>query len=255
MTIQRTLLVLVSTLALSVGSVATSPVRAGADEPSPSPVEVEPLPVEVEPLPAEVEPLPAEVEPSPAETEPPPAQHDFTRDGWYLQAQGIYAYENFGTGDYDTRGFNVDSTFGFNVEAGYRVAQLFALGAEFEWTNAFGNRDVLAIGTQNVGIPFRLYPLARLFDPGAMANRFQPFIKLAPTWQWAERTIAGEDEDEDKGGFVGRMGGGLDIYLTENVVLVTSALYNWPTGKIDSLGYWSFGGGIQYRFGGGGSGY
>ena len=235
MTIQRALLVLVSTLALSVGAVATSPVRAGADEPSGETVEFEPLP---------------------AETTPPPAQHDFTRDGWYVQAQGIYALENFGkTGSYSTMGLDVDNTFGFNVEAGYRVAQLFALGAEFEWTDAFGDRDVVAMGTQNVGIPFRLYPLARLFDPGAMANRFQPFIKLAPTWQWAERTIAGEDDDTYKGGFVGRMGGGLDIYVTDNVVLVASALYNWPTVNIDSLAYWSFGAGIQYRFGGGRPGY
>ena len=148
---------------------------------------------------------------------------------------------------------------GLGIEAGYRVARLFALGAEFEWTYAFDSNDVpgigrwLRIGTQNVGIPFRLYPLARLFDPGAMANRLQPFIKLAPTWQWADREIAGQEE-EGRGGFVGRMGGGLDIYITENFVFVTSALYNWPTPKIDALGYWSFGAGLQYRFGGGGSG-
>ena len=242
MTIQRVFLVLTSTLALSVGAVATSPVRAGADEPSAAPVEIEPLP---------------------AETEPPPAQHDFTRDGWYVQAQGIYALENFGdTGNYSTGGLDVDNTYGFNVEAGYRVARLFALGAEFEWVYAFGNEDsptadsgeLLRIGTQSVGIPFRLYPLARLFDPGSVANRFQPFIKLAPTWMWADREILRE-EDKGKGGFVGRMGAGVDFYITENFVIATSALYNWPTAAIDSLGYWSFGAGLQYRFGGGGSGY
>ncbi len=234
MTIQRALLVLLSTFALSVGALATLPVRAAADEPSGEPVEFEPLP---------------------AETAPPPAQHDFTRDGWYVQAQGIYALENFGkTGKYSTMGLDVDNTFGFNVEAGYRMAQLFALGAEFEWTDAFQSGGALRIGTYSIGIPFRLYPLARLFDPGAIANRFQPFIKLAPTWQWAERDINGE-QDDGKGGFVGRMGGGLDVYLTDNFVFVTSALYNWPTGNIDSLGYWSFGAGLQYRFGAAGSGY
>lgn len=245
MTTQRAFLALASTLALCVGAVTTSPVRAGADEPSAAPVEIESLP---------------------AETEPPPPQHDFTRDGWYVQAQGIYALENFGEkGGYSTGGLDVDDTFGFNIEAGYRVAQLFALGAEFEWTYSFENDkqsvggappsdtgDLLRIGIQNVGIPFRIYPLARLFDPGAMANRVQPFIKLSPTWQWADREEL-RQEKEGKGGFVGRMGGGLDIYLTENFVLVTSALYNWPTGNIDSLGYWSFGAGLQYRFGGGGS--
>lgn len=232
MMVQRALVVLVSSLALSVAAVATSPVRAGADEPSAEPVEIESLP---------------------SEAEPPPAQHDFTRDGWYVQIQGIYALENFGeTGGWGTGGLDVDDTYGFNVEAGYRVAQLFALGAEFEWTYAFESGDLLRIGTQNVGIPFRLYPLARLFDSGALANRFQPFIKLSPTWQWADREIEGH-EDSGKGGFVGRMGAGLDIYITENLVIVASGLYNWPTGGIDSLGYWSFGTGFQYRFGGGDS--
>jgi opacity protein-like surface antigen len=242
MTTQRALLVLVSTLALSVGAVATSPVQAGADEPSAAPVEVEPLPVE---------------------TEPPPAQHDFTRDGWYVQAQGIYAVQYFGKeGSYGTGGLDMNDTFGFNIEAGYRVAQLFALGAEFEWVYSFENDeqfiggvpvdtgDALRIGIQNVGIPFRIYPLAR---SGRAASRLQPFIKLAPTWQWTDREEF-RDEKEGKGGFVGRVGGGLDIYLTDNFVLVGSVLYNWPTGKIDSLGYWSIGTGLQYRFGGGGSG-
>jgi opacity protein-like surface antigen len=243
MTIQRAFLVLASTLALSVGAVATSPVRAGADEPSVAPVEIEP---------------------PPAETEPPPAQHDYTRDGWYVQVQGIFAQENFGkTGNYSTGGLEMNDTGGFNIEAGYRVAQLFALGAEFEWTYSFENDkvsvggapifdtgDLLRIGIQNVGIPFRIYPLAR--QPGAVTSRVQPFIKLSPTWQWADREIAGY-EDAGKGGFTGRMGGGLDIYFTENFVFVTSALYNWPTASIDSLGYVSFGFGLQYRFGGGGS--
>jgi opacity protein-like surface antigen len=231
MTIPRALLLLVSTLALSMGAVTTSPVPAGADEPSAGTVEIQP---------------------PPPESEPRPAQYDFTRDGWYVQAQGIYALENFGsTGKFDTGGLDVDNTYGFNIEAGYRVAELFAIGAEFEWTYAFESGDVLKIGTQNIGLPFRVYPLARLFDPGSLANRFQPFIKLSPVWQWAERESTIED-DRSRGGFVGRMGGGLDTYITENFVFITSALYNWPTGMIDSVGYWSFGAGLQYRFGGSG---
>jgi opacity protein-like surface antigen len=253
MTIQRALLVLVSTLALGAGAVATSPVRAGADEPPDEPVEFEPLPAETERPPAQQE---------------PEQEQDFTRDGWYVQAQGIYALENFGAkGGYGTGGVDMNGTGGFNIEAGYRVAQLFAFGAEFEWIYSFESAkvsvgegpsfdtgDLLRIGLQNVGIPFRLYPLARLFDPGSMANRFQPFIKLSPTWQWADREEL-RQEKEGKGSFVGRMGGGLDVYLTENFVLVASALYNWPAPPIDSLGYASFGFGLQYRFGGGGSRY
>lgn len=178
-----------------------------------------------------------------AGAEPPPS-HDFTRDGGYVQAQGLYAME-----DFKNNPFKADDSWGFNVGVGYRVAQLFAVEFEIEWVHRYdlklAGNTVGDIKTLNIGIPFRLYPLARLFDPGGLANRFQPFIKLAPAWQWVDTSVLND------GGFVGRMGGGLDIYLTDNVVLTTSAIYNWPTGDIADLNYLSFGGGLQYRFGGG----
>jgi opacity protein-like surface antigen len=45
-----------------------------------------------------------------------------------------------------------------------------------------------------------------------------------------------------------RFGGGLDFYLTENVVVSAEASYLMPTGKLDDLDYYSIGVGLQYRF-------
>jgi opacity protein-like surface antigen len=45
-----------------------------------------------------------------------------------------------------------------------------------------------------------------------------------------------------------RLGGGLDYYLTENIVVSAEASYLMPTGKLDNLDYYSFGLGLQYRF-------
>ena len=45
-----------------------------------------------------------------------------------------------------------------------------------------------------------------------------------------------------------RLGGGLDFYLTENVVITAEGSYLMPTGKLDGLDYYSFGVGLQYRF-------
>jgi opacity protein-like surface antigen len=45
-----------------------------------------------------------------------------------------------------------------------------------------------------------------------------------------------------------RFGGGLDFYLTENVVVSAEGSYLMPTGKLDDLDYYTFGLGLQYRF-------
>lgn len=48
--------------------------------------------------------------------------------------------------------------------------------------------------------------------------------------------------------FAARFGAGLDIYLTENIVLSAGVDYVLPTGDVNDLDYVSFGGGGQYRF-------
>lgn len=45
-----------------------------------------------------------------------------------------------------------------------------------------------------------------------------------------------------------RAGGGIDFYLNEHLVLNWEATAVIPTGKLDTLNYYSFGWGIQYRF-------
>ncbi len=45
-----------------------------------------------------------------------------------------------------------------------------------------------------------------------------------------------------------RAGGGIDFYLNEHLVLNWEATAVIPTGKLDTLNYYSFGWGIEYRF-------
>jgi len=45
-----------------------------------------------------------------------------------------------------------------------------------------------------------------------------------------------------------RFGGGLDFYLTEQVVVSAEGSYLMPTGKFDGLDYYTFALGLQYRF-------
>ncbi len=52
----------------------------------------------------------------------------------------------------------------------------------------------------------------------------------------------------DETDFAGRVGGGIDIYATENIVVTLDATYVVPTGDVDDLDYLSIGWGVQYRF-------
>ena len=174
---------------------------------------------------------------------PPP---DYTRNGWYLQAQGVFAWQNF-------QDFETGDDAGFNVLGGWRGWQLFAGELEFEWTNRFqGKGGDPDFRIYDIALLFKVYPLARLFDPSSIGNRFQPWLKTGPGWQWVERRGGGLP-NRDRGGFAGRVGGGMDFYVTENWVLVTSANYQLPSSDVDRFQYLTVGGGIQYRFGGRGS--
>jgi opacity protein-like surface antigen len=70
-------------------------------------------------------------------------------------------------------------------------------------------------------------------DDGTLGN---PNLGVAP--QASERTVD----------FALRFGGGVDFYLTENILVSAEASYLMPTGKLDNLDYYSLGLGLQYRF-------
>ena len=73
----------------------------------------------------------------------------------------------------------------------------------------------------------------------------------APSWQWVQsRGFSGGNAVDDDGGFAGRFGAGLEIYLTESIVLTGDASYSLPVGGASDFSYWTFGGGFQWRFAG-----
>lgn len=175
------------------------------------------------------------------EMAPPP---DYTREGWYLQAQGFYAFEAF-------RDFPADNDAGFNVLFGWRGWEMFGGDFEFEFVNRFPSspgttRD---IRTYVLAATVRVWPLARLFASDSLANRIQPYVKAGPGYQWVEER-AGQDSNRDRGDFSPRFGAGIDWYATENIVLTTGASYQLGISRVDNFRYYTVGGGLQYRFGG-----
>jgi opacity protein-like surface antigen len=183
-----------------------------------------------------------------ASAEPPPTE-DFNRDGYYVGVQGVYALE-----DFDMIGTRFDDEFGVNGHVGYRFLRNFALEAEFEWIDGFSGTTGTALAgltgkvdTYAINLNTKLYPLARAFEQDSVLARFQPFAQVGVGWQWAQRKGFGLPKN-NTGDIVGRFGGGLEVYLTENFALTGNAVYALSGGKVDDFRYLSFGWGVQWRF-------
>lgn len=186
---------------------------------------------------------------APAAGAGPEPEDDFTREGWYVQAQGAYAREFFDT----PAGVEAHDAIGGNVAAGYRVHPLAAMELELEYVDQFdfGNAGPAKVeSTFNLAVNGRLYPLATLFHPGGWGNRFQPFLEAGPAWMWV-REKQPDGEDRNKGSFAGRVGLGLESYVTENVVIVVYGNFMAPCCENSEYTYGTAGIGLQYRFGGG----
>jgi len=174
---------------------------------------------------------------------------DYVRNGWYAGARGVYTQENF-----DVNG-KAEDDFGFNLFAGYRLFKGLASDFEFEYIDAIPVSGSPAgpnfdVRTFNLSWNFRAYPLAWAFEPASPLQRVQPYLAAGVSNQWVQlqRLPSG---DRDEGNFAGRLGGGLDFYLTESLVLTSNAIYTIGAGDVSDFPYLSIGWGFAYRFGGG----
>ena len=69
-------------------------------------------------------------------------------------------------------------------------------------------------------------------DELSQSPRAASMVKAGPAWQWGVLRSGGDKIGSD-GGFAGRFGAGLDIYITKNIVFATGANYMLPTSDIN----------------------
>ena len=165
----------------------------------------------------------------------------YTRPGPYLGVHGFAAFENFNEVDFDDGA-------GSGIRAGYRLHPHFATELQFDHYEDFdidesfvdGEVDGYSISAQAK----YLFPL-----PG---ERIQPFFFLGAGLLHGDLDdsipIAGVSVSGDTNEFFWRVGAGVDLYATENVVVGVEAVYNFPTGDLDDFEFWTLGAVLAYRF-------
>jgi len=191
---------------------------------------------------------------------------DYARPGFYMGAGGTYAFHWFpGDFDADLAGgprVRTSGSGGFNLQGGYRLNSWFAGELEYEWVEGFGNRtsldgNIAKLRAQLVSVN------GKFLYPGW--GRWQPYGLLgvgASIWQAKKTTATVTGGTPTSGlsdtsvGFGGRIGAGLDAYLTENwlltvgieLVFSTTTIDNATGGDLKNLFYVPIQFGAQYRF-------
>ena len=205
----------------------------------------------------------------------------FDRPGFYAGVSGVYTYnffdkqiENFLEDELGQQGsVDIGNSGGVSARVGYRAASWFAAELQYEWIAPYDVDVSGDLGPGGSTISGRLYDIE---GHTVTVNtkwiipfwRMQPYLLLGAGYSLYDvgrGPLAAPIETADvdiqiEGGkqnaFAGRAGLGLDLYLTDKIVLMTEATAmvttkNFETpnqGAIDDLYYLAFSAGLQYRF-------
>jgi len=179
------------------------------------------------------------------------AQRGYTGPGPYVgigPAGGFAAFQ----GDLPDFGDSV----GFNARGGYRFNDFLAIEGLYEYMDDFGSSVTLNnratghidIQTSNFSV------LGKLILP--TGSRIEPFIdggvgflnaNANADFDTRRAHISGDKSDTE---FAGRIGAGVDVWLTDHIAAYIDSGYVMPTSDLSDLRYFSLGGGVKYSFAG-----
>jgi len=142
------------------------------------------------------------------------------------------------------RGQDYGNSWGFNGRGGYRFLDWFAAEAIVEYADKFGpnaanaQSDNLSLLSSTVNAKFIL-PL----------ERFQPYLEAGAGFLYANdgRGFINSVQNRDFG-FAGRLGAGIDLYLTKHVSLFVDNSWTMTTDNTQDLYFYSLGGGGRYNW-------
>ncbi len=180
----------------------------------------------------------------------------FSHSGFYVGVGGSYVTDTFEDVLSDALGVSTDikESWGVNAVLGYRILPFLAAEFEYEWIDEF---DIKALGTTVASIETQAFtanlkwivPTWRIQPyllTGIGVARFKLTDKVNPPPLKVSETTTD---------FAGRLGAGVDVYLTKHILLtvgasaVLTAIDFGPSGnEVDNIFYVGGQAGIQYRF-------
>jgi opacity protein-like surface antigen len=162
---------------------------------------------------------------------------DYARTGPYIGLGGTYAIEMFD--DNSPTGARTGNSAGLHAKAGWRVSPRFAAELRYDWFHEF-DLDPGHIDGYLLSINGKAYVLT---------GRVQPFALVGLGFIHGEGSagnFAGAAHPSN--GFAMRFGGGLEGYITENLVMGPEFAYVLPTGSANDLDMLTISLGLSWRF-------
>lgn len=180
------------------------------------------------------------------------SEPDLDRLGPYVGIGAAAGLSDFTRG---ARGFG-DSA-GFNLLAGYRWHEYFALEGLYEYMDDFGRTNRVGSLDRRVRTDLRTHNfslMGKVILP--VLGPVEPYVKGGIGFLNADvdqhLKLLGHDGRRLRGGsgteLSGRLDGGIDFLLTPHLALTADAGYVMPTESLYSLNYVSLSLGAQYRF-------
>jgi opacity protein-like surface antigen len=182
---------------------------------------------------------------------------DFARSGPYIgvgASRTANLVEAFLDGTPILEDIDISNSWGVNTRLGYRLTSWFALEAEYEWLDRM-NASLNGVNVGSLQMQSATANL-RLIAP---LGRFQPYFLLGAGAIFLNVDTPFNQLEVDHSAFAGRVGLGLDVYLTENVLLnvgaeglLSPAEVKLNTGSVsvseNGIGTVTFQAGLGFRF-------
>ncbi len=160
------------------------------------------------------------------------AQNRFAYPKSYVQLAGLYALCSFNGANAPNHCDEFDSSFGFNFRGGVRMNRWFAVEGQVEWASGYDHKSPGTIPpppSPPIVPPFTSVTLdsvaytinARLY---LTEGRIQPYAIAGIGGQnsWLDTNRSSSDTFTS---FIGRFGGGVDLYVTDNLALTGEFTY------------------------------
>ena len=165
----------------------------------------------------------------------------FAREGIYVGLGGLFALENFDRDAAiggDALDIGAGDAGGFELRGGYRMHPNFAGEVLFQWYSGFSVNDRVSGENDH-------------FDGWSLTANAKGYPLLGRIQPYAVAGIGALVFNEKRGndhGFVARMGGGIDVFISDTVVVDLEIVYVFPAGPLDDYQFTTFAAGIQYRY-------
>ncbi len=162
-----------------------------------------------------------------------------------------------------------DDSWSVYGRAGYRCHPRYSVGATLEGFGGFDTQWTGVLGTG--GDDIDIFAATVDIKGYLLTGRYQPYLLLGGgTMKISTKVtnptgivgtvpngapppdnlaiIGPKTQSEKFTDFVVRLGGGLDVYTTEHVVVNIGATYLFPLGEVSDVEMFTVGAGIEYRF-------